>query len=283
MNPEAKKLFELLFEPGETVSVTSGQYSAHSIRQDEINECISLRTPENQFTISKEQIQLVAVNPINGWKRDENVTSHRNFMIELDDGTIEEQMQYVKSSGLPYSACIYSGNKSLHYAVATEDDYGETIWRYVMQWMLNILKKADQQNKSPSRGIRVPGNRRRGGLGKMQTLEEYNKKITHEQINNWLSKHMDKKPVIDRPTIPEYGKIITIADLPASIVSKLNRLYEGMQENRNESWFSVAAYMALNGVDRASAEEICEMYFVEESDFKKRELLSCIKSAYKDK
>jgi len=283
MTEQQQQFLNLLYNPGETICVTSGSYGAHSIEQHEIGERIPLQTPEKAFVISETDIQLVGINPINGYKRDSNVTAHRNFMIELDEGEAIEQVKYIKDSGIPYSACVFSGNKSVHFVIAVDQDYGENVWRFVNQWILNVLKMADQQNKTPSRGVRFPGNRRKNGKAMMQALIEIGGRVTQDDVNNWLAQHIDKKPVIAKPKIKEYDKLIGESELPISVIKKLQRLREGVQENRNESWFSVASFMALNGVSPETAEGICDKYFVESNDFKKSELLNCIRSAYKDR
>lgn len=283
MTKEGQDFLNLLFNEGETICVTSGKYGAHSIAQPEIGPEIPLRTPDKQFTISEDDIQMVGVNPIDGWKRDENVTDFRNFMLEFDDGTLHSQLEYVKNSGLPFSACVFSGNKSLHFAVAVTQGYSENIWRFINQWILNILTKADQQNKSPSRGIRFPGNWRKNGAKKKQILLELNGRISQSELNNWLSKHMDKKPKIERPPVESYGKFISEGELPPAILLKLQRLRDGTQDNRNSSWFKIATFMAKNGISISSAKNVCETYFVEEPDFKRSELMNCIKSAYRKK
>jgi hypothetical protein len=281
MTEEGTNFLKLLFNEGESICVTSGKYGAHSIEQSEIGPSIPLKTPKKEFTISDTDILLVGVNPMNGWKRDSSVTDYRNFMLEFDDGSLESQMTYVKNSGIPYSACVFSGNKSLHFAVALTQGYSESIWRFVNQWILNILTVADQQNKSPSRGIRFPGNMRKDGAKKPQKLLEMNKRITQSELNNWLSKHTDKKPQIERPQIESYGKFISEANLPPFIVLKLQKLQSGEQDSRNSSWFKIASYFAKNNASMESALNICETYFIEENDFKRSELMNCIKSAYR--
>lgn len=281
MKETTKKFLDLLFNEGETICVTSGNYGAHSIEQSEIGPVINLKTPNKQFTISEDDIQLVGINPIKGFKTDNNVTAYRNFMLELDDGTIAQQIKYIKDSGIPYSACVFSGNKSMHYVIALTQGYSESIWRFVNQWILNILKAADQQNKSPSRGVRFPGNKRKNGAKKMQVLKELHGRITQSDLNNWLAKFPDKKPRIEAPPVENYGTFISEGELPAFIVAMLKNLQQGVQPERNKSWFRASSYMAKRGMSVDMATNICRKYFIEEDDFKENELINCIKSAYR--
>ena len=59
MTEMQEKFLNLLFEPNETICVTSGSYGAHSIEQKTIGPEIPLRTPEREFTISETDIQRV--------------------------------------------------------------------------------------------------------------------------------------------------------------------------------------------------------------------------------
>ncbi|WP_214676866.1 hypothetical protein, partial [Escherichia coli] len=72
--------------------------------------------------IKEDRINLIAINPIKGWRRDDQVTAFRTFLIELDDGSLEEQSKYVKEMDMPFTACIFSGNKSLHFAITLDQD-----------------------------------------------------------------------------------------------------------------------------------------------------------------
>ena len=242
MTEEQKQFMEVMFNPGESVSVSSGKYSAHSIRQEDINGWIEMRTPEKHFKIHEDRIESICINPVDGWKRDENITEFRNFMFEFDDGPLEQQFKYVVDSGLPYSACVFSGNKSLHFALCMTQGYSEVIWRYINQWILNILSAADQQNKSPSRALRFPGNVRKGK--KKQELLKLKGRVSQIQLDNWLVKHLDKKPKVEKPPIKNYGTIISEADIPPYIHDMLVALDSGTQPDRNVSWFKIAAFFA---------------------------------------
>ena len=43
-----------------------------------------------------EDISLVSINPINGVRNDQNVTEFRAFLIELDDGCMPSEWEYVE-------------------------------------------------------------------------------------------------------------------------------------------------------------------------------------------
>ena len=105
------KVLDLFFKPNETICVSHNDYGYHSVEQNSLSgtiEQISPKEDRDPEYITEKDICLMAINPINGFRRDENVTAYRSFMVELDDGPLSEQMEYVKNSGLPYSVCVFS-------------------------------------------------------------------------------------------------------------------------------------------------------------------------------
>ena len=95
-----EKLLNLLFNRGETFCVSPNKLGYHSIHSDEFwNGEFKLIPPEDAYDptpmwSTAKDIQLVALNPINGLRRDENVTAFRSFLVELDDGSLKDQYEY---------------------------------------------------------------------------------------------------------------------------------------------------------------------------------------------
>lgn len=165
-----KEFLNLLFDKEETICVSDCAGGYHSISQDDLLGDITLVSPKVEKldrTIKASDINLVAINPINGFRRDKEVTAFRTFLMELDEGSLSEQKKYMDTMEVPYSICIFSGNKSLHYGIVLDKPLAnKAIWSQINLWILNILKQADQQCKNPSRSIRFPGNIEKMGLKK---------------------------------------------------------------------------------------------------------------------
>ncbi len=106
----------------------------------------------------------VRVNPVEpGGSRNEDVTALRHVLVEFDrddKGAAipkEEQFGAIVASGLPVSAVIDSGNKSLHAWVRVDaPDAAEYRRRVdiVWDWFAGLF--LDRQNKNPSRLSRCP-------------------------------------------------------------------------------------------------------------------------------
>ena len=138
-----KDVLNLFFNEGESICVSHNDYGYRSVLLKSLSGTIEQISPHPQINpeyINETDICLMSVNPVDGFRRDNNVTAYRSFMVELDDGPLSEQMNYIKNSGLPYSMCVFSGNKSLHFGIVLEQDLPtDAIWRDIAEWILNIF------------------------------------------------------------------------------------------------------------------------------------------------
>ena len=284
MTEMTSRFLNLLFDKDEQVCVSSNKYGYHSISQDAIGDSITLISPKEEMgpmVIAEKDINLIAVNPITGWRRDENVTKFRSFMVEIDTGSLEEQKRYIEESGLPFSACVFSGNKSLHYAIVLEQPLPNIdMWRFYNQWLLNVLPKTDQQIKNPSRSIRFPGNKRHNGKKLTQSLVSMNGRVSREDFFRWLYKHEDKQPVPrqERYESPFIDGVPSLDKVPRSVQTMVA---DGITDNRNSTWFYVGCSFAKAGFSLEATIDYLNQAFQEEKDFPRHEWLGCLKSAYK--
>ena len=278
-----KQVLDLFFKEGETICVSHNDYGYHSVSQTQLNggiEQVSPQLDRDPEYINETDICLMAINPINGFRRDENVIAYRSFMVELDDGPLSEQMDYIKESGLPYSICTFSGNKSLHFGIVLEQDLpSEEIWRDVAEWILNILDRADPMTKNPTRSIRFPNNMRPNGKKQLQKLIEFKGKVKYNELAVWLQKHPDKNPAEKRKhevkSVPK-----TVNGIPQWV---LNKLQHGIDESkgRNNEWFGIAMELAKAGFDAEEIIGYTEEFFTPERDFSRNEWKTIMTHAHK--
>jgi len=281
MRESTKQFLNLLYDPQESVCVSPNKFAYHSVPQEELSGEITLVSPADSvkdFKIKEEDINLVAINPIKGYRNDSNVSAFRSFLIELDDGSLENQRKYVKNMEMPYSVCVFSGNKSLHYGIVLSKPCADIhIWRVVNQWILNIMREADQQIKNPSRSIRFPNNRRNDGKKKIQSLVEIKDRIDQTDLWIWLNKYPNMKPVEPK----KVEKIVEDANWHNLPFWVRDTVTNGIDVDRNTTWFSVACKFAELGYAEDRAIDELDSYFTEDVDFNRREWLLCIKSAFK--
>lgn len=276
------KFLKLLFNEGEEICVSDCKGGYHSISQDLDKDIVLVSPKEDKMprAIKEDDINLIAINPIKGWRRDENVTAFRTFLVEVDDGNLPQQLNYIKDMGMPYSACVFSGNKSLHFAITLDQDLPTYELYYdVAEWILNIMDQADPMTKNPSRSIRFPNNRRKDGKKLLQAMVEIKDRVKYTDLAKWLQQYPQHNPAEKR----KHKKVTStknIGGIPAWVLIKLK---EGIDESRgrNNEWFSIAMELAKAGYTDDQMVEYTQEFFTPERDFGQREWETIMRSAYK--
>jgi hypothetical protein len=133
----------------------------------------------------------IAINPLlRGTSRaDGNVNQFRNFLLEFDSGTVEEQRKFLDTKQVPYSSLVFSGSKSLHAIVCLEESLkNEREWRKYMQALLKLVPEADRSVSNPSRFSRMP-NHLRADTKSIQTLIETRPRTSIKDLTAMLEPH----------------------------------------------------------------------------------------------
>lgn len=286
MHETGKQLLNLMFKQGEAICVSPNKYGYHSIPLEKaLDEDVQLLSTDFREGKPLEQclqtcpsadLQLVALNPIQGWRDDVSCKSYRNFLVELDYGPLAEQLAYVKRLEMPYSAVVFSGGKSLHFLVSLAQDLpDEKSWRKVSEWILAIVTLADQNTKNPSRSIRIPGAKRDD---KKQLLVEFKGPVVNQDLGVWLSRYPDAAP-----REQERKPLNNLKSFPKMKPWMVRALKEGfdVSKGRNKQWFAIACEFALHGFSEDETMDILGEFFLEDRDFKGREWRTAIRSAFK--
>jgi len=272
MREDMKKFVDVLFNPNE--EIYASPYGYTSKWDTEKNEWSFLWPSRPLRRIVEDDCTLVSINPLKGDVRnDEAVTAFRSFLVEMDSGLLADQKKYIEDSGLPYSLCVFSGSKSLHFAVTLDHDLPSLeVYKFYAEWLLNTLPKADQQTKNPSRGIRIPGVQRPGK--KMQVLVECRGRISQNRFLDYLAKHPDKKPK------PEANDNFEFREHNASGMAGWVKkgLVQGfdMSRGRNGTWFSIGFEFGKCGYDLETTFETLEPLYESEPTFKEPEWRAAI-------
>ena len=165
MDSTGKALFNLLFNENEHACVSDTHFACKSVPLKSILEDDWITLISNNEEIESKEVRvsdliLTSINPMkpNSNRLDSNVSAFRTFLIEIDSGTIAEQINTINHLNIPWSIQIFSGGKSIHTAITlTEDIPDEKKYRYLATWIFNIVTMADKNCINPSRGIRIPG------------------------------------------------------------------------------------------------------------------------------
>lgn len=281
MDPKGQFLLKLLFNEGETVCPANSKYGYHSIPLEKALDGQITLVPENAELPTRycdsSELTLISINPIKGFRKDSNVTAFRTFLWEIDTGSIKEQLGYFKHLKIPLSAKVFSGNKSVHaLTILSEEFPDEKTYRVHYEWALNILTMCDQNCKNPSRSVRIPGAYREEGK---QRLISIGNRVKLADWMLWLNQydHLKPQPKKKRELV-EGENDYSCLSIWARVMLKKGIVFKN---GRNKTWFALAYDFALAGFDIDKATEILLSKFEEESDFKEKELLICIASAYK--
>ncbi len=139
--------------PSKGVTLTAEEWRRRAQAKGGIERCFT--TPLGLF---------MRINPVKqGGSRNEDVTAFRHALVEFDrdenGGAIPKEQQFgaILASGMPVSAVIDSGNKSLHAWVRVDaPDAAEYRRRVdiVWDWFAGLF--LDRQNKNASRLSRCP-------------------------------------------------------------------------------------------------------------------------------
>jgi hypothetical protein len=283
LDPKGQSLLKLLFNPGEEVCVTPNELGFHSIPLEKaLSGDIELILPNEGSPVihcNSSDLILTAINPIKGFKRDCFVTAFRSFLIEYDDRPLKDQISYIKYLKMPFSAQVFSGNKSIHTVIVLNEDLtDEKTYRYIGNWIFNIMAGCDKNCKNPSRAVRIPGAYREPG--KKQRLVELKGRVSHKELFSWLNLYEHKKPKFKERKTAFQG------DADFSLLSPWCRymMLNGVDfknRGRNQTWYAIAYDFALAGFTLDKTIDILQTSFSEESDFKEKEWLTTINSAFK--
>lgn len=135
----------------------------------------------------------IALNPLHNSRADGNVVLYRNILIELDKGSIAQQMNKLQKSGIPYSSVVYSGGKSLHIIISLREPL---LTRGAYESLVNLIYKVfdpkqkwvDPACKNPSRLTRAPFALRRkdDGSAVEQALVELKARVDNDILDDWI-------------------------------------------------------------------------------------------------
>lgn len=142
----------------------------------------------NNFIASSERNGIyVGLNPMKiGGSKDSDVTDYRHALVEWDDISKEEQWNIITQSGVPCTAVIDSGGKSLHAWVridAQDRQEFDSRVKVIYQHFEVSGVKLDDKNKNPSRLSRLAGCVRGKNRQELLALN-----IGAESFTEWVKK-----------------------------------------------------------------------------------------------
>ncbi len=127
--------------------------------------------------------------------------------------------------------------------------------------------------------MRIP-NAIRPETGKEQKLLYLGERISHKKLFDWLNQYPHLRPQAKEKKIITEGQA-DFSRLTPWCRKMLKYGIDFKNRGRNQTFFGLAYDLALAGFSEQEAEGLLLQRFTEERDFKEKELLNTIRSAYK--
>jgi hypothetical protein len=129
---------------------------------------------------------------------DNDVSAYRHVLVEMDERPKAEQEKVLRDTGMPITALIDSGGKSIHAWVRV-DAHNRKEWEARRDVIYAAIPGIDPKNKNPARFSRLPGAYRDGSAQRLIGTH-----IGPESWDEWLA---------DRETAEDQATIVSVKDL----------------------------------------------------------------------
>jgi hypothetical protein len=207
-----------LFNDDESITICKDIYSKQHIRAGDYNPSMAP--------------QYLCLNSGKD-RKTKDIECFRNFLVEIDNVELKDQLAHIKNLEMPFSTLVYSGNMSFHYIISLEEPLSDIKqYQFVASWIQNIVKICDPQALLCAKLTRFP-EALRPDSGKKQKLIKVNPRISSDVFLGWLQSHDSLKP---RPKVvlPKPGEISgKFKDRSNLIVDLLWYIYEYLQKDYN--------------------------------------------------
>ena len=266
-----RQLLETLFDKGDKISVANhqGKWNTGGLTIDQICQKYVPLTfyKKGKGKIGKRkklwsECGLYAINNVTGKGNNrchEFAGKLRNAVWESDCGlSMEEQVQKIKDSGVPYTALVFSGGKSVHIIVSYSEPFDtEADYKYAHDWVRKQLEshtmmEFDKSTKSILQLTRLPNRKPEHGTGKQETSRvlELKERVSSKEMKKWLNElfqpsvyYRDHK---DDEGLKRWVERIT----PEQILKE-----EYMQGNYNNAFFKMASWYKIKEFDIEQARD----------------------------
>lgn len=236
MNGTLREFYETLFDEGDFTCFTDTPFGIE-LKKVVMSDNVHHNT------------QYFSINPLMYSRRDDDVCTLRNILVELDKGTIDEQHKILEESELPFSTLVFSGKKSLHAIISLETPL-ESIEEYkaLAKRIYNKLggkSIVDVSVGNPSRLSRTPGAFR---AGTKQALLGCAGRVHNDVLFKWLG----PEEVIEKPIMINQKEHRLISSWTSSF------LRMGAEKGEwNNKLFMAACDMVRAGYTREEIIEKC--------------------------
>ena len=245
--------YEALFDDEDHVCLGENKYANATVR------CDDRIRDESEF------VTLNAIKP-GRTRADANVAKYRNFLIEMDDNTLDEQKAYRKQVEMPYTTAVFTGGKSIHFVLSLynplpDEETYRAMWRSIEFVFKNVGCTVDSKCKNPSRFTRVPGYRK--DKKQDQVLLKVNERVPNHEVFAWLRRNGVDSIDQFRPKPPVESVVKhTTADDDERFEHAVRLMGHDSYEsgNKNAYQYKLALRCKAVGFSERDAEALIERY-----------------------
>ena len=141
-------------------------------------------------------------------RADSNVATFRNFLFESDrsDLSLDDQFAEIEALHLPWTTCVFSGKKSLHFIMSLQsplpdkaayDTLAAELFVAINGDLPKEARLVDPSVKNASRFTRLAGMLREN-TAQEQQLVEVRRRVTDAEVESFLIRHSSKVQALHR-------------------------------------------------------------------------------------
>lgn len=173
-------------------------------------DTVNIWTGDKYTLLEPENSEFFCINPLKNFdnRQNENVLEKRNFLIEFDEGSLEDQkasISTIESSGLKIASAVYSGSKSIHLIFSMAEnltvDYRSAWLALSMECASLTGLNADPACKNEARLSRLAGIVR-ADTGLSQELLHLGGFLTNAKVLELINKHQIRTSINNEDVVP---------------------------------------------------------------------------------
>lgn len=219
MKTNLEQFLNVLFDPDELI------WFGNCYKSNKFSKPQSELLKQNQ-SVPTSDGYFVCLNPadqLNAKHGKESISIYRNILIECDNMSLQHQESFLKRKKLPFSTLTYSGGKSLHAVISTEQPFEtEAEYKKIHDRITFALSELnDPQTGKVSIFTRLPDFLRQTDAGvRKQVNLEIGRRISRSELEAFLA-----------PTNKEYYENQTLIECARSEGKSYSEEYDESENN----------------------------------------------------
>jgi len=250
---DMRTYFDILFDDGEFICPC---YYKDGMPPDK--QCTDIRTYLKDTLLIGEKLLWVSLNPFKQYstRSNDNVLVLRNFILESDTLSLQQQQQLIFDLKMPYSTCVFSGGKSLHYVISLENPLSDIAeWKSVFKRLHNIVLGSDPKMDRPCVFTRTPGVLR-VDKERIQTAVRLGSRIPNDVFFEWLNRFPYEEPEVAKRGVAGSKELLNTISMSADVTLLVTQGIVHSRQSRHDQIYYAALDLRKEDVEYDDALEI---------------------------